>query len=91
MKTIYVARISDTKETQLEELYVKSDLRHSPDEPAIKQLLLDCLEEAWGDLSMVPKQDFNGVRILRSMQEVINRYLPGTSVEEFQQKTGYVE
>jgi len=38
------------KERQLEELYSKSDLRHSPDEESIKNLLLSCLEEHYGSL-----------------------------------------
>lgn len=41
------------KEKSLEHLYVDSKLQHSPDESKIKQLLLDCLEEHYGDLSSV--------------------------------------
>lgn len=39
-----------TKERELESLYTTSTLPHSPDEPAIKQLLLDCLEMHYGSL-----------------------------------------
>ena len=39
------------REKELETLYLNSTLRHSPDEPRIKQLLIDCLEEYYGDLS----------------------------------------
>lgn len=39
------------KERHLENLYLTSTLPHSPDEDAIKQLLLDCLEHHYGDLS----------------------------------------
>ncbi|MHA1962735.1 MAG: nucleotidyltransferase domain-containing protein [Candidatus Thorarchaeota archaeon] len=39
------------KEKHLDDLYHSSTLRHSPDEDAIKQLLLDCLEHHYGDLS----------------------------------------
>jgi len=38
------------KETFLEELYIKSDLRYKPDEKLIKQLLLNCLEHHYGSL-----------------------------------------
>jgi predicted nucleotidyltransferase len=39
------------KELQLEELYHKSKLPNKPDEARIKQLLLDCLEHHYGNLS----------------------------------------
>lgn len=38
------------KEKTLEEVYHKSTLRYKPDESAIKQLLLDCLEHHYGSL-----------------------------------------
>src|SRR5262249_46903708 len=38
-------------ERQLEDLYAKSSLPHSPDEARIKQLLLDCLEHHYGSLA----------------------------------------
>lgn len=41
----------ETKESQLETLYKETTaLPHSPDEDAIKTLLLECLEEAYGSL-----------------------------------------
>lgn len=40
----------ERKEEELQALYETSTLPHSPDEGAIKQLLLDCFEEAWGNL-----------------------------------------
>lgn len=39
------------KEAALETQYTTSTLRHGPDEPAIKQLLLNCLEEHYGSLA----------------------------------------
>jgi predicted nucleotidyltransferase len=39
------------KEKALETLYHESKLPYSPDERVIRQLLLDCLEEHYGDLS----------------------------------------
>jgi predicted nucleotidyltransferase len=38
------------KEKHIDELYHSSTLRHGPDEDAIKQLLLDCLEHHYGNL-----------------------------------------
>lgn len=38
------------KEIELEELYHSSALPHQPEEDAIKSLLLDCLEDAYGSL-----------------------------------------
>lgn len=41
------------KEKELETLYQSSTLRHSPDEQQIRNLLLDCLEMRFGNLSGV--------------------------------------
>ena len=41
------------KEKQLEELYHTSSLQHRPDEQAIKNLLLNCLEECFGNIDAV--------------------------------------
>ena len=38
------------KEAELETAYTSSTLRYGPDEPAIKKLLLECLEEYYGSL-----------------------------------------
>ncbi len=38
------------KERHLETLYGKSDLPDGPDEPRLRQLLLDCLEMHYGSL-----------------------------------------
>jgi uncharacterized protein len=47
-----------SKEKQLEELYLKSTLRHSPDEPKIKDLLLECLTIHYGNLDKtIVRQD----------------------------------
>lgn len=39
------------KERDLESVYAKSSLPHGPNEPKIKQLLLDCLEAHYGSLA----------------------------------------
>ncbi len=45
------------KEKSLEELYVKSDLQHSPDENKIKAVLLACMEEYYGSLDACVVRD----------------------------------
>lgn len=48
----------DEQERVLEKLYATSTLRHKPDEPAIKELLLNCLEQHYGSLQdCVERQD----------------------------------
>lgn len=59
------------KEKSLEKLYHESKLRYSPDEPAIKQLLLDCLEEHYGDLSSCVVNPDAAVVALRQIAEII--------------------
>jgi len=46
-----IRRWAADKERDLEALYAKSTLPWGPDEPAIKQLLLDCLEHHYGSLA----------------------------------------
>ena len=46
------------KERDLETLYTNSKLRYSPDEPKVKELLLNCLEHHYGSLDeCVVRQD----------------------------------
>lgn len=61
------------KEKQLEKLYHESKLRYSPDEPAIKQLLLNCLEEHYGDLSSCVVNPDAAVVVLRQVSEIIDK------------------
>jgi uncharacterized protein len=52
------------QEKALEQTYLDSSLRHSPDEPAVKALLLDILEQHFGNLSsVVVRQDRADVAI----------------------------
>ena len=59
------------KEKSLEKLYAESKLRHSPDEEAIKQLLLNCLEEHYGSLQDAIVNPDRAVVALRQIQEII--------------------
>jgi uncharacterized protein len=71
---------ADEKEKALERLYETSQLQHSPNESKIKNLLLACLEEHYGNLKdcvVVPEAP---VVALREIQSVLdrNRHLLGT-------------
>lgn len=60
------------REKYLDELYHTSKLPHSPNQEAIKELLLNCLEHHYGDLSsavVVPGRYENA---LRQVQEIVN-------------------
>lgn len=56
------------KEKSLEELYIKSTLRHSPDEKTIKKLLLECLEMYYGSIDMIPKE--NKIETLKMVSDI---------------------
>lgn len=62
------------KEKELETLYTKSDLRHSPDEGKIKQVLINCLEMYFGDLSKAISKPMKVDDLVNDIQEVLNRY-----------------
>lgn len=73
-----VRRIALDKEHALERIYEASTLRHSPDEAAIKQLLLDCLEEHWGSLqnftdTAIVTEDAP-VKALEEIAEIASRF-----------------
>jgi len=68
-----IIKYFEDKEKTLEELYVKSNLRHSPDEERIKSILLECLELHYGSISDAIKTDIVIEDILDSMDEYINK------------------
>lgn len=63
-----------TKERSLEELYASSTLRHNPDEGAIKNLLLKCLEEHYGDLSTAVITETQAERAINEIRMVMDKY-----------------
>ena len=63
----------ENKEVQLEQLYVESKLRHSPDEEAIRQLLLDCLEHHYGSLAECVVDVDKATLTLRQVKELIDK------------------
>lgn len=64
----------DKKEKELETLYTNSTLRHSPDEHAIKKLLLECLELHYGSLEKAVVIEGQEIEILRRIKEMVERY-----------------
>lgn len=69
-----VERYFEEKERNLEAIYAASTLPHSPDENAIKRLLLSCLEEHYGDLSSAVKVDINVEALTRDLRAVLDKY-----------------
>lgn len=64
----------DEKEKQLEELYTKSTLRHSPDEEGIKDLLMKCLEQHYGSLDSAVKREVPVQKMIDELQQVLDKY-----------------
>jgi predicted nucleotidyltransferase len=65
------------KEAALEAVYSASTLRHRPDEAAIKEVLLTCLEMHFGTLDGAVTQDISAARLVRDIQGVLARYSAG--------------
>jgi uncharacterized protein len=64
----------DEKEKHLEELYTKSTLRLKPDEEAIKELLMSCLEQHYGSLDSAVKREVPVDRMIAELRSVLDRY-----------------
>ena len=64
----------DQKESQLEELYISSTLRNKPDEAAIKELLMNCLEQHYGTISKYLQSETPNGRLLDELQNMIDKY-----------------
>lgn len=62
------------KEKALEKAYETSTLQHSPDERAIKSLLIDCLEEHYGSLEGVIVRHGESTVILDEMVTLAERW-----------------
>lgn len=63
----------DEKEKHLEELYTKSTLQHKPDEEAIKELLMNCLEQHYGSLDSAVKREVPVERIIAELKAIIEK------------------
>lgn len=69
-----VEQYFEHKERALESAYATSKLPNGPDEPAIKKLLLSCLEQHYGDISTAVKMDVNVDALVRDLQRVLDRH-----------------
>lgn len=61
------------KELALEKTYLESKMPHSPDEAAIKQLLVNCLEDHYGNLSDCISLPTDLVGVLRNIRDEIQK------------------
>ena len=64
----------ENKERALEATYAASKLPHGPDEALIKKLLLECLEQHYGDLSSAVVRDVNVEAMVRDLRTVLDKY-----------------
>jgi predicted nucleotidyltransferase len=72
LKLEEIEKFYSDKENSLRKLYETSKLRHSPDEAKIKDLLLNCLEHHYGNLSaVVVRQDKYKV-LVDKIKELVN-------------------
>jgi hypothetical protein len=62
------------KERELEKLYHTSKLPYGPDEAAIKTLLLQCLEEHYGDLSSVIVNPDAATTAFREIAAIVHKH-----------------
>lgn len=62
------------KEKELETLYQESKLPWGPDEDRVKTLLLNCLEEHYGNLEKCIIRPDQAVLALREVQEVLHKH-----------------
>lgn len=63
------------KEKQLEEVYSKSELQHSPDETKIRNLLLNCLEQYYGSIdNCINIAKSEDSKIVNEIKEVLKKY-----------------
>jgi predicted nucleotidyltransferase len=65
---------AEDKHRQLEGLYASSTLQHTPDEDAIRTLLLDCIEEHYGSISAVVVRNESMGNLVSDMEKLLARY-----------------
>lgn len=62
------------KERALEEVYSRSTLPHSPDERAIKGILMNALEMHYGSLDRLIARDTSSAQLVRDIEAILHRY-----------------
>lgn len=63
----------NNKERELESLYTTSKLRHSPDEPAIRDLLINCMEEYYGSLGKAVHVPDKYENMINQIKGILNK------------------
>ena len=64
----------EAKEKALEALYETSTLAYSPDEKAIRRLLMECLEMHYGSVPKAMRADVPVDDLVRELQDVLDKY-----------------
>tara|TARA_Y100001973_G_C5171380_1_gene319279 strand:- start:452 stop:1489 length:1038 start_codon:yes stop_codon:yes gene_type:complete len=64
----------EQEERNMQGVYDRSTIPNKPDENAIKELLLSCLEQHYGSIDDMVKRDTKIEDVLRDMQNVLNKY-----------------
>jgi uncharacterized protein len=64
------------KERQLDELYQKSTLRHSPDEQFLKSLLMSSLEDHYGSISQAVQVGVSPEQMINELRSVLDKFSP---------------
>ncbi|MFA5025652.1 MAG: nucleotidyltransferase domain-containing protein [Candidatus Shapirobacteria bacterium] len=62
------------KEKELEKLYHSSSLPYKPDEPRLKTLLINCLEEFYGSLDKCIKISGTNESLLKDLKTLVSKY-----------------
>jgi uncharacterized protein len=73
-KLEYLHEWFEAKEKALEGVYAASTLRYGPDEEALRELLLDCLEHHYGSLESAVKRDVQVDRLVAELKVLVQRY-----------------
>lgn len=77
-----IRRWAAEKERQLEALAPRSALPDQPNEPAVRHLLLECLEEHYGSLDKVVARPDAAADTLRQIADLVERYRQSTHPSE---------
>jgi predicted nucleotidyltransferase len=64
----------EEKERSLEQVFLDSKLPYGPDEKALRTLLLQCMEEHYGDLSAVVQKNTSMDDVLADLRRVVEKY-----------------
>ncbi|MFN8858508.1 MAG: DNA polymerase beta superfamily protein [Planctomycetaceae bacterium] len=76
-----ILRWAADKERQLEALALQSKLPDQPKEPAVRRLLLECLEEHYGSLDNVVARPDVAAETLQQISDLVDRYRQLASLE----------